>query len=72
MADNNDYRRLLGERLAREVFGHMQTPEAVSLSTNPNVIGRFGQEIFVQMPGGDDSPRVFIQFFKELQLFRRQ
>lgn len=55
---NMQYQSNLGRRLAREVFGHMQTPEAVSLSTNPNVIGRFGQEIFVQVPGGDDSPRV--------------
>lgn len=58
-----------GPRLAKEVFFRLKTPEAVAVTTFPLLARMFFGDIFLQVPGHDEAPKVEVmgcndQFWK--------
>lgn len=47
-----------GPRFVRDVIYNLKTPEAVAVTTDPTMMSFMVGDIFVQVPGHDDAPKV--------------
>lgn len=47
-----------GPRFVRDVIYNLKTPEAVAVTTDPTMMPYMVGDIFVQVPGHDDAPKV--------------
>ena len=56
---NGTYNSALGIRYVKEIISSLEIPEAITVTSRPVYSFLYGDEMFAQVPGEEESPKIF-------------